>query len=107
TATRAWLPVPADHMTRAVDRQIADPHSVLAHYKAMLAFRKRHPALIRGTIKTFDAADGVLAFLREGAGERLYCVFNMSEKPATVPVPPGFALSPSDAPGVDCEPHQG
>jgi alpha-glucosidase len=107
TATRAWLPVPADHLIKAVDRQINDPNSVIAHYKAMLAFRKAHPALIRGTIKTLDAVDGVLAFLREGEGERLYCVFNMSEKPATVPVPQGFELTASGAPGIDYEPQGG
>jgi alpha-glucosidase len=107
TATRAWLPVPADHMTKAVDRQVTDPTSVLSHYKAMLAFRKAHPALIRGTIKTLDAPDGVLAFLREGEGERLYCVFNMSEKPAAVTLPAGFHVTASDAPGIDYEPQEG
>jgi alpha-glucosidase len=94
-------------MTKAVDRQVTDPTSVLAHYKAMLAFRKAHPALIRGTIKTLDAPEGVLAFLREGEGDRLYCAFNMSEKPVTVPVPAGFELTASDAPGIDYEPQEG
>ena len=90
-----------------VDRQVTDPTSVLSHYKAMLAFRKAHPALIRGTIKTLDAPDGVLAFLREGEGERLYCVFNMSEKPAAVTLPAGFHVTASDAPGIDYEPQEG
>jgi alpha-glucosidase len=107
TATRAWLPVPADHMTRAVDRQLNDPKSVLAHYRAMLAFRKAHPALVRGTIRTLDAPDGVLSFLREGEGERLYCVFNMTERPVTMDVPSGFDLQPSGAPGIEGEPAQG
>ena len=60
-----WLPVPADHLTKAVDRQLDDAGSVLAHYRAMLAFRKQHPALSSGSITTLDAPDGVLAFLRE------------------------------------------
>ncbi|HZY50415.1 MAG TPA: alpha-amylase family glycosyl hydrolase, partial [Devosia sp.] len=55
TATRPWLPVPADHLTKAVDRQEGDPRSVLQHYRDTLAFRKRHPALSKGTIKTLDA----------------------------------------------------
>ncbi|MEO7222564.1 MAG: alpha-amylase family glycosyl hydrolase, partial [Devosia sp.] len=107
TATRAWLPVPADHMTKAVDRQTNDGGSVLSHYRAMLAFRKAHPALIRGMIKTLDAPEGVLAFLREGEGERVYCAFNMSEKPVAVNVPSGFDLQPSLAPGIEAEPAQG
>jgi len=107
TATRGWLPVPADHMTKAVDRQAADDGSVLAFYRAMLAFRRAHPALSRGTITTLDAPDGVLSFLREDGKERLYCVFNMSEKPVAVEVPAGFELMASGAPGIDVEPAQG
>jgi alpha-glucosidase len=105
TANRAWLPVPADHMTKAVDRQVNDPHSVLAHYRATLAFRKQHPSLERGSIKTLDAPDGVLAFLREEADEKLICVFNMSERPVVYPMP--MATKPSGAPGIADEPEGG
>ena len=94
-------------MTKAVDRQDKDQGSVLAHYRAMLAFRRAHPALIRGSIETLDAPVGVLAFLRDGEGERLYCAFNMTEQPVTVPVPAGFDLTASDAPGIDYQPQQG
>jgi alpha-glucosidase len=107
TATRPWLPVPSDHLTKAVDRQLDDPHSVLAHYRATLAFRRRHPALSRGSIRTLDAPEGVLAFLREDGSERLYCVFNMSEKAAVAVVPDGFELTESGAPGVVDEPVNG
>jgi alpha-glucosidase len=107
TATRPWLPVPADHLTKAVDRQLGDPNSVLAHYRAMLAFRRRHPALATGSITTLDAPDGVLAFLREDGSERLYCAFNMSEKAAVVTVPTGYNLAESGAPGIVDEPSQG
>jgi len=85
---------------------VADPNSVLAHYRAMLAFRRKHPALIKGGIRTLDAPEGVLAFIRDHGGERLYCVFNMSEKAALVDVPDGFTLVPSEAPGIVDEPVQ-
>jgi len=65
TAARSWLPVPADHMLKAVDRQVADNGSVLSHYRAMLAFRRQHPALSGGRIKTLDAPETILAFIRE------------------------------------------
>jgi alpha-glucosidase len=107
TATRAWLPVPADHMTKAVDRQATDPASVLAHYRAMLAFRRAHPALVSGSIETRDAPEGVLAFVRADASEQLYCVFNMSERPVTVDLPQGMDLQPSGAPGNAAEPALG
>ena len=107
TATRAWLPVPADHMTKCVDRELADPNSVLAHYKAMLAFRREHPVLSKGRIATLDAPDGVLAFRREDDTERLYCVFNMTEKAVTVTVPADHKLAPAGAPGISGEPESG
>ena len=105
TANRAWLPVPADHMTKAVDRQVGDTRSVLMHYRAMLAFRKQHPALREGSIKTHDAPEGVLAFSREGAGEKLLCIFNMSERATMVTVP--YATRVSGAPGNAYEPVGG
>ena len=72
---------------------MADNNSVLSHYKAMLAFRKAHPALVRGSIETLDAPEGVLAFVRGEGSERLYCAFNMSEKAVVVPVPAGMNLT--------------
>jgi alpha-glucosidase len=107
TATRAWLPVPADHLTKAVDRQIDDPRSVLAHYRAMLAFRRQHPALAKGSIATLDAPEGVLAFIRADGASRLLCAFNMSEKATTMTVPDGMELLPSGAPGIGDEPVHG
>ena len=107
TASRSWLPVPADHLAKAVDTQVSDNNSVLSHYKAILAFRKTHPALVRGSIETLDAPEGVLAFIRDEGKERLYCVFNMSEKAVVVPVPEGAELTVSGAPGIAAEPIEG
>src|SRR5690606_37879551 len=40
---RPWLPVPAEHIGSAVNKEAGDPASVLARYKAMIAFRNAHP----------------------------------------------------------------
>ncbi len=82
SAGKPWLPIPPTHRDRAVDRQRADPGSMLACYRDMLALRKAHPALVRGSIRFLDAQGDVLAFLREAEGEKLLCVFNFSDKPA-------------------------
>ena len=50
-------------------------------YRAMLTFRRAHPALAKGSITLLDAPDNVLAFIREHDGQRLLCVFNMSANP--------------------------
>ncbi len=66
---KPWLPVAAEHLAMAVDRQADDDGSILAHYRRMLAFRRSHPALVSGTIRFLDAPEDVLAFVRSGEGE--------------------------------------
>ena len=82
SADRPWLPVPEAHRLRAVDGQNADPGSVLAHYRQVLAFRKEHPALVDGSIAFLEAGEDVLAFTRTSDDEALLCVFNFSSEPA-------------------------
>jgi alpha-glucosidase len=84
---KPWLPVPAGHRARAVDVQDNDPASVLASYRVMLALRGRHPALVRGSIKFLETEGDVLAFMREGDGETLLCVFNFADEPARWSLP--------------------
>ena len=107
TAQRAWLPVPADHLARAVDMQEADANSVLNFYRAAIAFRKQHPALAKGAIEVIEAPKGVLAFTRTLGAEALLCVFNMSETPAVVPLPKGMAPKGLGAPGSAADPAGG
>ncbi len=99
TAPRAWLPVPSDHLLKAPDIQEQQNDSLLHHYRAMLSFRKQHPALVKGTIATLDAPDGALMFTREGSGEKLLCAYNMTENAVIVPLPGGLAVRGIDAPG--------
>ncbi len=98
TAPRAWLPVPSDHMMKAPDLQQQQNDSVLHHYRATLAFRRQHPALMQGDIQTLDAPENVLMFRRMLEDDALLCMFNMSENEVTVPVPAELTVSPSDAP---------
>ena len=87
TTGKPWLPVPEAHRRRAVDLEQGEPASVLAHYRRALAFRRRHPALVAGTIE-FLAADGdVLAFVRATGDERLLCVFNFASDAAEWIIP--------------------
>ncbi|RWQ68324.1 alpha-glucosidase family protein [Mesorhizobium sp.] len=87
SAGRPWLPVPDSHRARAVDVQNGEEKSVLASYRAMLALRKQHVALVQGSIRFLDAEGDVLAFIREGGGEKLLCVFNFADEPANWPLP--------------------
>jgi alpha-glucosidase len=100
TAQKAWLPVPSDHLTRAVDTQEALNDSVLHHYRATLDFRKAHAALKKGNIATYDAPGNVLIFTRAGEGEELICIYNMGEEEAVAPFPEGLSITAIEAPGT-------
>lgn len=88
TSGAPWLPIPDYHRSRAVDAQENDPASVLAFARRLIAFRKTHPALTRGDISFVEAeGDAILAFEREGEGEKLLCVFNLSRNEAGYELP--------------------
>ena len=58
-----------------VEAQTRDPHSILNWTRRMLAVRRRHPALGRGTLTfLYPKNRKVLAYLREHAGETILCV---------------------------------
>jgi alpha-glucosidase len=107
TAPKAWLPVPADHLAKAVDQQDKSNDSMLGFYRSLLAFRKRHPALIKGNITLLPTPEGILAFTRQDGGEKLLCVFNMGENPAEFPIPADMSLKSVEAPGVFSQPVDG
>jgi alpha-glucosidase len=94
TTAKPWLPVTAEHLERAADRQVDDPASVLAHYRRMLAFRHDHAALRTGEIELLPAAGPVLAFLRRSGAETMLCVFNLGRAPAKYTLPEPRALTP-------------
>ncbi|WP_378945573.1 alpha-glucosidase [Mesorhizobium sp. ANAO-SY3R2] len=97
---KPWLPVPAEHLGKAVDTQEGDPASLLEHYRRFLAFRRAHPALAKGDI-SFLAADGdVVAFTRREGNEEIICVFNLGSAAATLDLG-GRALQPLAGHGLD------
>ncbi|GAA0868201.1 alpha glucosidase [Brevundimonas basaltis] len=85
-----WLPVDPRHLPLAVDRQEADPASMLQLTRRLIALRKAHPALTRGEMRLVDAAPGLLAFERTLGGERLLCVFNLGDRPVDWKPPAGW-----------------
>jgi alpha-glucosidase len=90
---KPWLPVSPEHAGSAVDRETSDASSLLAHYRRLIAFRRAHPALRQGSIRFVDSPQDVLAFVREVPGEAVACLFNFSDRPATVALPPSLGVS--------------
>ncbi|APG91981.1 alpha-glucosidase AglA [Sinorhizobium americanum] len=79
-----WLPVREEQRALAVDAQEGVAGSVLEHYRATLAFRRAHAALLDGDMAFLATNQDVLAFTREKNGERLLFVFNLTGEPQTV-----------------------
>ncbi len=79
-AIEPWLPVGAENAARAVDRQEADPVSLLNHTRAMLALRKAHPALQHGAVITCGAEGDLLMLERKSGNETLRVLANFSEE---------------------------
>jgi alpha-glucosidase len=84
STAKPWLPVKPPQAARAVDRQEGAPHSVLAAYRAQLAFRKARPELTAGTTRFLDLGPTVFGVERAADGARLLCLFNLSPDPATL-----------------------
>ncbi|PAQ02449.1 alpha-glucosidase family protein [Mesorhizobium mediterraneum] len=81
---KPWLPVPAKHLSQAVDVQQGDDSSLLEHYRRFLAFRRLHPALAKGDIDFIESEGDTVAFTRRDGNEQIVCVFNLGSRPAEV-----------------------
>jgi alpha-glucosidase len=85
-----WLPLAADADRRNVAAQREDPASMLVLTQRLLAARRTHAALHRGTYRPYDEVpDGVFGFFREHRTERLLVLVSFRPAAAEVTVPEG------------------
>ncbi|MBM7067806.1 alpha-glucosidase [Actibacterium sp. 188UL27-1] len=94
SAERPWLPVSSAHLNLAVDNQEKHPEALLHHYRRVISFRRAHPVLAKGDLHDMAADGQVIHFIRSGQtssgkSESLFCAFNLSDTPATLPAPSG------------------
>lgn len=82
-----WLQVNPDFAAGVnVADQQADPHSLLAFYRRVLALRRATPALLAGDYRALDESNAeVLAFLRldPASGQTCLVALNFSSQPQT------------------------
>jgi alpha-glucosidase len=94
TAGEPWLPVPPEHAPLAVNRQEADPDSVLQAYRRFLRWRRGMPALVRGGMRLHDAPEGALCIERDHPDGAMLACFNFNPAPALIRIPPPGAVEP-------------
>src|SRR5690606_14313729 len=104
---RPWLPVPEEHLGKAVDVPRGGEASLLAHYRRFLACRRLHPALVRGDINFLPSEGETIAFTRGNGTDRLVCVFNLASHPALVDLGSDLRLQPVSGHGFAGEAEAG
>lgn len=82
-APDAWLPLDPRHRALAADVQETDRASMLNFTREALAFRKTSEALRVGDFIAREATEPLLAFERVAGDERVLCIFNLGDAPAT------------------------
>jgi alpha-amylase len=70
--------------TYNVAAQTADPNSLLAWYKGLIALRRAHPSLARGTYEASSVSGSVMSFQRVLGSERTVVVINYGTSAAAV-----------------------
>ena len=89
-----WLPIDPRHLAHNVAGQAEDEGSMLHWTRRMIALRRVSDALRLGTIELLDhGSDQIVAFARAYGGERLVCVFNLSDRAAQFGAVGGMKLA--------------
>lgn len=81
SAADPWLPVGEEHAALAVDRQQADPGSVLALARTLIDLRRREAALRLGGLAIIEAGSCLLRFTRSLGGRVLDIAVNLGGEP--------------------------
>jgi len=97
-----WLPLPDAHRALAVDVQEADPRSTLHITRALLALRRRHPALRLGRFESLHASADALVLRRVHGADAVLVAFNLGAQPLqhrleAAPQPAGAATTVGSA----------
>jgi alpha-glucosidase len=84
--TKPWLPVPPTYKTHNAASESANPDSILAFYKKLLALRHTNSALLDGKYVPLNENDpNVLSYLRQYKDQTVLVALNMSGKAQEVP----------------------
>ncbi|WP_334184056.1 alpha-amylase family glycosyl hydrolase [Novosphingobium sp.] len=85
TGGQPWLPLSEANLARAIDRQEADPASLLHLTRRLIHLRRDDAALRRGTCEVLLADETRLVLRREAEGRSVLAVFNIGERDAVWP----------------------
>jgi len=78
SAGKPWLPIPAEHVMRAVSVQNSQGDSVLMRARELIELRRSNPALKAGSFHPLSVASPLLGFDRRQGRWQVRCLFNLS-----------------------------
>ena len=94
TTGTPWIGVNPNYTEINVEKQNADPDSVLNFYRKAIALRKSLPVVKEGSYKEHFPLDGKrYIYSREMDGQKLLILCSFSEKQEKIRIPKGFDLS--------------
>lgn len=87
-SARPWLPIAGSFKEINVEKQLAEPHSLLNFYKKVIRLRNETPALHSGSLEiAHDLCNKkILAYYRIANGEKYVILLNMSRARVKNPV---------------------
>ena len=103
TSGTPYRALPANVANANVQAQAADPSSLLAHYKALMALRKASPAIALGAYVAPFVTGQAMGFQRTLGAERVLVLLNYGSAAASLDVgalPAGASLAPAFPTGV-------
>lgn len=88
TTGTPWIGVNANYPSINVAAAEADPNSVLAHYRRLIALRRELPIIVHGRYEAyFEDHPQLFAYTRSLDGDRLTVIANFSKEPAALDIP--------------------
>jgi alpha-glucosidase len=82
-----WLPVAEDFRTANVDGERSNPRSMLTFYRALIALRRRHPALSVGNYASLDLAEDVFSYRRDDGDDHVAVLLNLTSDARQLALP--------------------
>ena len=80
TVGKPWLPIPEEHLARAVDVEKSEPDSPFSLCREFTRWRRNVPALKTGEISFLPSSDGKLICSRAAADDcTILACFNLSD----------------------------
>lgn len=79
SVAKPWLPIPVEHVRRAISVQNGQPDSVLTQTRQLIKLRRANSALKTGHLSSLALPPPLLGFDRFDKTMRVRCLFNLSK----------------------------